>query len=412
MSATYNLDAPGSPWRRIRDYADPMTATSASPAAPDMPARSPEQQALALQIELTAILARGRGVERLLRGWSRRTGESAAVFDRLGNPLARSEGFTTADLDATRDALATEAPRLGQTLSLRFGEAPVVRTVEVTPFAGNDIVRGHLARELSGQAVAGLAAPALRALLALEYERHWLMDEPARRRREQNLARLLSLSEKSAATTLLRGLGIDAPSLRGLRIEARDETHAEVLVDDLAAMFSAPLVGHRGRLVEAMLPGDPLPALGDYGLQTPVGVGTAQPPHHAALSMRQAALALETSRRVGAPIEYRDGAAHDFLLRIAAPDYLTAFADAALGSIERARGGDALLSTLHIWLHEHRSIEATAERMGVHRHTVRNRIQRAAQLTGHDLDSIDTQTELWLALKARGHEYPDDPAAP
>ena len=48
----------------------------------------------------------------------------------------------------------------------------------------------------------------------------------------------------------------------------------------------------------------------------------------------------------------------------------------------------------------------------MHRHTVRNRIQRAAQLTGHDLDSIDTQTELWLALKARGHEHPEDPAAP
>lgn len=40
--------------------------------------------------------------------------------------------------------------------------------------------------------------------------------------------------------------------------------------------------------------------------------------------------------------------------------------------------------------------------MGVHWHTIRNRIERIAQLTGHDLDSVDTQTELWLALKARG----------
>ena len=29
-------------------------------------------------------------------------------------------------------------------------------------------------------------------------------------------------------------------------------------------------------------------------------------------------------------------------------------------------------------------------------------MQRIAQLTGHDLDGIDAQTELWLALKARG----------
>lgn len=72
--------------------------------------------------------------------------------------------------------------------------------------------------------------------------------------------------------------------------------------------------------------------------------------------------------------------------------------------ITQARGGEALLHTLHVWLVERRSIEATADRMKVHRHTVRNRIQRVAQLTGHDLDSIDTQTELWLALKVRGFD--------
>lgn len=383
-----------------------------SPSPSEAPVRTPEQQALALQIELTAILARGRGVERLLRGWRRQTGEAAAVFDRLGTPLARDDGFTDEDLESTRETLQAGPPRLGQTITHDLGDPQNSRRIEITPFAGNDIVRGFLARVLSDQAVAGLAAPALRALLALEYERHWLMDEPARRRREQNLARLLTLTEKAAATALLRGLAIEASALRALRIEARDDTHAEVLVDDLAAMFSAPLVGHRGRVVEAMLPADPLPALADYGLRAPLGVGTPQPPHQAALSMRQAALALETSRRVGAPIEYRDGAAHSFLLSVASPEYLTAFADAVLGPIEHTSGGDALLSTLHVWLVEHRSIEAAAERLGVHRHTVRNRIQRAAQLTGHDLDSIDTQTEFWLAFKARGHEPPLDPRAP
>jgi len=134
----------------------------------------------------------------------------------------------------------------------------------------------------------------------------------------------------------------------------------------------------------------------------PLGVGVAVAPWHAARSMQQAGVALETSRRLGTPIEYVDGASHEFLIRAAPADYLESFADATLAPIESARGGAALLLTLHTWLVERRSVDATADRLNVHRHTVRNRLQRIAQLTGHDIEAIDAQTELWLALKARG----------
>ena len=53
-------------------------------------------------------------------------------------------------------------------------------------------------------------------------------------------------------------------------------------------------------------------------------------------------------------------------------------------------------------LSEGRSVEGCSERLGVHRHTVRNRIQRVTQLLGRSVESVDAQTELWLALKARG----------
>lgn len=364
---------------------------------------TPSERALALQIELTAVLARGKGVGRLLRGWHQRTGEPVAVFDRLGNPLGRSDGFSAEQLDESREALRTRPPRLGESLRLSPGDDGDGAIV-VTPFAGNDTVRGFLARRSDGAPTAALAAPALRALLALEYERHWLMDEPARRRRDRQFTRLLELDPDADIGALLEGFDVRTTVFRGLAIEARNETHAEVLFDDLAAMLATPFVRHRDRIVECLTPVDPLQALADYGLHAPIGLGTPLPPRHAARSIRQARHALDTSRRVGAPMEYRDGASHDFLLRVASPEYLESFAAAALGAIEHSRGGDALLDTLHVWLIERRSIEATAERTQVHRHTVRNRIQRIAQLTGHDLDSIDTQTELWLALKARGFE--------
>jgi len=401
-----------------------MTSTAvASTTEPEEPAATALREALALQMELTAVLARGRGVDRLLGDWHSRTGEAVAVFDRLGRALGRSRSFPPEQLAEAEAELTRRPPALGEVLELRSGaaagpggaaerdgapadergEAPRTPSrLEATAFAGNDTVRGYLVRRPSGRPTAELAAPALRALLALEYERHWLMDEPARRERSGRFSRLLALTEPDAARAWLRRLGVDAEEVRGVAIEARSVTHAEVLVDDLAAMFSTPLIRHRERVVECLLPLDPRRPLAEYGLDVPVGIGTPSPAHHAARTMSQAALALETSRRVGAPIEYRDGASHEFLVRVVSPAYLEAFARAALDAIESARGGEALLETLRTWLVERRSIDATAKRMDVHRHTVHNRIRRIAQLTGHDLDSIDTQTELWLALKARG----------
>ncbi len=361
------------------------------------------QRALGLQMELTAIVTRGGGADRLLAGWQQRTGEAVAVFDRLGRPLGRSGAFRPDVLAAVGERLTDGMLRLGEILRLGPSSGPrLAEDVEVTTFAGHDTVRGYLARIPSGEESAELTSPALRSLLALEYERHWLLDEPARRQRAEQLRRALELGDAGGARAYLRGIGIDSRELRGLAIEARNETHAEVLVDDLSAILATALIRHRHRVVECLVGADPQQSLADYGLDVPIGVGTPLAPEHAARSMRQAALALETSRRVGTPIEYRDGASHDFLVRVASPAYLEAFSSAALDPILRARGGEDLLRTLHTWLVERRSIEAASERMGVHRHTVRNRIQKVAQLTGHDLDNIDTQTELWLAMKARG----------
>jgi purine catabolism regulator len=354
-------------------------------------------------MELTAIVTRGGGADRLLGGWQQRTGEAVAVFNRLGQPLGRSRAFRAAALAPVGEALAHGVLRLGEMLRLTpAADSRLREEIEVTAFAGNDIVRGYLARVPAGTETAELTSPALRSLLALEYERHWLLDEPARRQRAEQLARILEFDGVGGSRTYLRGIGIDATEFRGLAIEARNETHAEVLVDDLAAVLATALIRNRKRIVECLVVGDPRQQLVDYGLDVPIGVGTLIGPEHAARSMRQASLALETSRRVGTPIEYLAGASHEFLIQAASPAYLEAFAAATLDPILSARGGQELLRTLHTWLAERRSIEATAERMQVHRHTVRNRIQRVAQLVGHDLDNIDAQTELWLALKAHG----------
>ncbi|MGM1061833.1 PucR family transcriptional regulator [Saccharothrix sp. Mg75] len=61
---------------------------------------------------------------------------------------------------------------------------------------------------------------------------------------------------------------------------------------------------------------------------------------------------------------------------------------------------DVLRETLRVWLSHHGQADPAAARLGVHRHTVRNRVRRAEQLLGRSLDAAGTRAELWLALHA------------
>lgn len=62
---------------------------------------------------------------------------------------------------------------------------------------------------------------------------------------------------------------------------------------------------------------------------------------------------------------------------------------------------DDLMGALTAFLERNGHVEAAAADLGVHRHTMRNRMQRINQLLGDDLASADTRAQLWLAIKAR-----------
>jgi purine catabolism regulator len=63
--------------------------------------------------------------------------------------------------------------------------------------------------------------------------------------------------------------------------------------------------------------------------------------------------------------------------------------------------GTHLLTTLEVFLTHNAQAVPAAAALGVHRHTLRNRIRKVTELTGRNLDSPHDRTELWLALKAR-----------
>lgn len=64
--------------------------------------------------------------------------------------------------------------------------------------------------------------------------------------------------------------------------------------------------------------------------------------------------------------------------------------------------GDDLVGTLGTWLRCDAVAEAAALRLGIHRHTVRARLRRAAELLDRDLDAFPARAEVWAALQAIG----------
>ncbi|QIM19740.1 PucR family transcriptional regulator [Leucobacter coleopterorum] len=63
------------------------------------------------------------------------------------------------------------------------------------------------------------------------------------------------------------------------------------------------------------------------------------------------------------------------------------------------RHGDSIEASLRTWLSHHGQTSPAAAELGVHRHTLRTRVQTAANLLQSDLDSPDTRAELWAALR-------------
>lgn len=64
--------------------------------------------------------------------------------------------------------------------------------------------------------------------------------------------------------------------------------------------------------------------------------------------------------------------------------------------------GAELLETVRAWLVQHGQVDAAAQRLGVHRHTVRHRLRRAETALGLSLDDPGVRADLWFALEALG----------
>lgn len=114
---------------------------------------------------------------------------------------------------------------------------------------------------------------------------------------------------------------------------------------------------------------------------------------------RAAALALRQDPP--APLDYRPAMHAGVLQLLQSSPEAARRALGLLAPLRRhdERHGDRLELSVATWLRNNGQISPTAAELGVHRHTLRARVQTAAELLQRDLDDPDARAELWAALR-------------
>src|SRR5690606_6641782 len=86
------------------------------------------------------------------------------------------------------------------------------------------------------------------------------------------------------------------------------------------------------------------------------------------------------------------------LLALLDPEAAAAYAEALLAPLREHGSRADLIESVRAYLAANGHWDAAAQRLGVHRHTLRYRIRKATELLGRDLDDPATRAELWVAL--------------
>lgn len=265
-------------------------------------------------------------------------------------------------------------------------------------------VEDHGAPDTAERTLIGLVA----ALATVQLEHRGGIDAAQSSLRDAIVRLLLAgdfaLAEKIAAGALVR---VPQGAVVALRYRTPDGVDPAI-VEDLQS-FDAGSPG----LITAGLDGAPLiiaetrhlPAIRRLLLTRRIHSGVSERgalPQLAAL-IDQADRALDYAVASGAegPVDYLP-ALHDGVLHLLSglPDAHRR-AEGLLAPLREhdRRHGDTLEHSLRVWLAHHGQTSPAATELGVHRHTLKARVQTAAQLLQADLDSPDTRAELWAALR-------------
>jgi purine catabolism regulator len=138
-----------------------------------------------------------------------------------------------------------------------------------------------------------------------------------------------------------------------------------------------------------------------------IGIGR---PHSTLVDLRQsyyeALYAIQIRKLKGSTsviASFDDLGSYGLLLGLQDTVSLEVFYDSVLGKLRAydEQNASDLVKSLACFLEANGHWGEAAERLYVHRHTLRYRMKRVEDITGRDLGSSQDRMEFWLALKAR-----------
>lgn len=329
---------------------------------------------------------------------------AAAIVALGGAPLAGPFGPRVADLDL--DEVRTEVERIRpQGLRAAASASSAAGTIVVRPLGVRSRPEAWLAVLLPGRAgdVDRVAITTATSLLGLGLERRRERRTTDRELRTRAVELLLADDVRTArivlgAVTTAAGAGPRLPQeVRLLRASGAAELVEDALTlleDDrlLAAVLDGELTVLSGARRAALL----AQQLAERGLQ--VGVGRAMPVEEAAVSHDTAGHALAATGRL-TPVRTWDDLAASGVVGLLGEERAAAFARSFLAPLA---DDPVLMETLAAFLRQHGSRGETAAELGVHRNTVRNRLEHIESLLGASLDEPRVRVDAWVAVQASG----------
>lgn len=354
---------------------------------------------------LQAMAGAATGVDGLgavVRRLARELDAWVVLLDLAGEPLRAAPASARHRLDGVAELLdRLRAARPPAAVTVQDGARRVTALVLGT---GRNraflLLGGRRPWNAAEQHLLGAAA----SLLALALAQSGGVDSAARRLRA-GLFALLAAGQRDLVAEVVRPLwgALPEPPLRVLALTGPAQARAAA-VDLVAAQGVAQPVffAEVGDQV-VVLAAAPEPLAFCRGLPhrlTGTHLGISAPVSDVAEGHRQALAAAGAARRHAREVMEFAELAGGGLLGLVDPVRGADFAEALLGPLNThdATGRGDLLPSLRVWLSHHGQWDPAAQQLGVHRHTLRNRMRKVADLLDVDLDAPGVRAELWLAL--------------
>ncbi|GGL21106.1 PucR family transcriptional regulator [Planomonospora parontospora] len=353
-------------------------------------------RAFAAQGRLTRAALRPEGaravVDRLARelgGWAVLLDEAGAVRHAAGRGAAAVGGILP-ELGRLRG----RAREGGSPASLAFstpGEHVVVQPVGARRTGGFFAV--GLGKPFTPVEHTVVNAAGSLLTLALEHGREHLAAE---RRVRAAALRLLLAGQVEAGRETLERLGDRFPDgpLVVLAAGGDREAALEAAGEEIAVADGDRVLV----LVPAAGAEEAAAALAARAGACPLGVGAPVGPEELRTGIEQADRALASARGPAGPVVRFADLAGRGLLALLDAGAAAAFSSALLAPLREYGSRADLVESLRAYLACNGHWDAAAQRLGVHRHTLRYRMRRVAELLGRDLDDPAVRAELWVAL--------------